>query len=219
MTETIDRSKTLKPGARKLLLALESLIAEQGIDGVSSREVARAAGQKNHSALNYHFGSFEGAVEAIIELRVEALNRRREAAISELQQRAVKPTVRDWVRLMLEPLADELLKEPNERLYLNLLSQLMSRRHWRRLFLVNRARSAALREVSNALREDLLQSFDQHTVDQRLQHLGSHILASITQWDDEITAGELSLTTAAHKQRIEDLLDYFCAALCAPENS
>lgn len=219
MTETIDQSKTLKPGARKLLLALESLIAEQGIDGVSSREVARAAGQKNHSALNYHFGSFDGAVEAIIELRVEALNQRREAAIADLRQRELAPAVRDWVRLMLEPLADELLKEPDERLYLNLLSQLMSRRHWRQLFLFNRARSAALRDVSNALREQLLESFDQRAVDQRLQLLGTHILASITQWDDELRAGDIPANAAAHKQRIEALLDYLCGALCAPTTS
>ena len=111
MNKPIDGKKPLKPGARKLLVALETLIAEQGIDGVSSREVARAAGQKNHSALNYHFGSFEGAVEAIIELRVASLNQRREAAIEALQSSGSAPVVRDWVRIMLEPLADELLKE------------------------------------------------------------------------------------------------------------
>lgn len=215
MDEQADNQKPLKPGARRLLSALESLIAEQGIDGVSSREVARVAGQKNHSALNYHFGSFEGAVEAIIELRVAELNEKREAAIAALQNSGKQTDVQDWVRLMLEPLADELLKAPQDRLYLNLLSQLMTRPRWRRLFLLNRSRSSALRVASQALRDQLTQRWPPAVVDVRLQFLGTHILATITQWDDELRNGDIEASETAHRQRVDALLDYLCAALRA----
>lgn len=44
----------------ELLDAAEQLIAEQGLAGVSVREVIRAAGQRNNGAVDYHFGSWHG---------------------------------------------------------------------------------------------------------------------------------------------------------------
>ena len=39
-----------------LIKAAEELIAEFGLAGVSDREIARHGGQKNNSAVAYHFG-------------------------------------------------------------------------------------------------------------------------------------------------------------------
>ncbi len=50
-----------------LLLTAQKLFAEKGIDAVSMREVAREAGQRNNSALHYHFGSKEALVQAILQ--------------------------------------------------------------------------------------------------------------------------------------------------------
>ena len=41
----------------KFLLTAERLFGERGINGVSLREISRAVGQRNPSALQYHFGS------------------------------------------------------------------------------------------------------------------------------------------------------------------
>ena len=49
----------------QLLLAGERLIAEFGPE-VSLRDVAVAAGQRNNSAVHYHFGSRDGLIKAII---------------------------------------------------------------------------------------------------------------------------------------------------------
>jgi AcrR family transcriptional regulator len=58
------------------------MIAEQGI-AVSLREVAVEAGQKNNSAVQYHFGTREALIQAIIELRQGALERERLALLAE----------------------------------------------------------------------------------------------------------------------------------------
>src|SRR3546814_5693299 len=45
------------PDARtRILDAAGALIAERGLEGVSLREITREAGQKNTTALQYHFG-------------------------------------------------------------------------------------------------------------------------------------------------------------------
>lgn len=57
-------------GKTKLILAAEQLFAKGGIEGVSLREIATAAGQGNHHAVQYHFGSREGLVHAIFVHRM-----------------------------------------------------------------------------------------------------------------------------------------------------
>ncbi|XBB69801.1 helix-turn-helix domain-containing protein [Nocardioides sp. WV_118_6] len=54
-----------------LIDAAERLLAERGIFAVPLREVSQAAGQRNNSAAQYHFGSREVLVQAIIGARSE----------------------------------------------------------------------------------------------------------------------------------------------------
>lgn len=57
------------PGARKLMLAVEEIIAERGIEGASIREILRVAKQGNNSAIYRHFGSKELLIRAIYDIR------------------------------------------------------------------------------------------------------------------------------------------------------
>ncbi len=58
-----EPSETLD-GKTRLILAGERLFAKGGIHGASMREIAAQAGQGNHAAVQYHFGSREGLVRA-----------------------------------------------------------------------------------------------------------------------------------------------------------
>src|SRR3954447_1557764 len=51
----------------KLITIGQHLFAEQGVFRVPLRTVIERAGQKNTSALHYHFGGREGLLNAIIE--------------------------------------------------------------------------------------------------------------------------------------------------------
>lgn len=64
-------------GKTRLILAGEQLFARGGIEGVSLREIAAAAGQGNHHAVQYHFGSREGLVHAIFVHRMHQMEIRR----------------------------------------------------------------------------------------------------------------------------------------------
>ncbi|NIB42648.1 TetR/AcrR family transcriptional regulator [Pseudomaricurvus alkylphenolicus] len=49
-----------------LILKAQELFARKGIDAVSLNEINKAAGQKNTSAMHYHFGSKQGLLDAVI---------------------------------------------------------------------------------------------------------------------------------------------------------
>src|SRR5688572_11151433 len=68
----------------RILLAAEQLFAERGLDGASLREIGAAAGQRNNSAVQYHFGDRDALVRALYELRLEPLNARRAVLVEDL---------------------------------------------------------------------------------------------------------------------------------------
>ncbi|MFF2039046.1 TetR family transcriptional regulator [Kitasatospora sp. NPDC058170] len=55
----------------KLLRAAEELFATRGIEAALTRDITRLAGQGNPSAVQYHFGSREGLLDAIMAGRQE----------------------------------------------------------------------------------------------------------------------------------------------------
>src|SRR3546814_8146356 len=67
--------------APRILQAAEDCFGEHGIDAVSLRQIAIAAGQGNTAAVQYHFGSKEGLLEAIFQHRLPAIDQRRKALI------------------------------------------------------------------------------------------------------------------------------------------
>ncbi|MEU8956832.1 TetR family transcriptional regulator [Streptomyces sp. NPDC048518] len=53
----------------KLLRAGEEVFAAQGVDGAQLRDIVRLAGQGNPSAVQYHFGSRAGLLDAVMAER------------------------------------------------------------------------------------------------------------------------------------------------------
>lgn len=66
-----------------LLDAAERLIAERGFE-VPLRDIAHAAGQRNNSAVNYHFRSRQDLVDAVVARRLLPMEMERERMLAEL---------------------------------------------------------------------------------------------------------------------------------------
>lgn len=64
MTDASFPPRTEAPD--QLKVAALKLFAEHGIDGVTVRQIAEAAGQRNHAAVGYHFRSKEDLVRELI---------------------------------------------------------------------------------------------------------------------------------------------------------
>ncbi len=93
-------------GTREQMVdAAEQLMARHGIDAVSLNEIVRTAGQRNASALQYHFGNKAGLVQAIFDKHTPAIEQRREKYLEKL---SAKPTLVEIVRALVLPLVEEL---------------------------------------------------------------------------------------------------------------
>lgn len=89
-------------GRVRIALAAERLIAERGID-VPFRDIAAGAGQRNNSAVHYHFGSREGLVHAVLELRTAPQDQRRLELLAEHEESGCEDTVETLVEIMVRP--------------------------------------------------------------------------------------------------------------------
>jgi AcrR family transcriptional regulator len=106
-----------KRAARTLILrAAERLFAERGIEHVSLREIGTAAGQRNNSAVQYHFGTREHLVRALYEERLAPLDRRRRELLAALGPHAADD-LPGLVRAYLTPLAEAVRDAPEPTWY------------------------------------------------------------------------------------------------------
>ena len=106
---------------RQIVEAAERLFAERGLAAVSLREIAAAAGQRNTSAAAYHFGSRAGLVDAIFELRMEPINRRRLGILA--AHGGAQPGLRDLVEALVYPLAESLGTREQPTWYLRFIEE------------------------------------------------------------------------------------------------
>lgn len=108
-------------GRTRLLDTAEELLDRHGIDGVSVRAVTKASGHRNSSAVNYHFGSREQLVTAVLARRQAAVEERRMHMLDALESsRDQQP--REAIAAAVVPLV-ELLASVEGRRYLRLLHQ------------------------------------------------------------------------------------------------
>jgi AcrR family transcriptional regulator len=92
------------PTAERLLDAAERLFAEHGIAETSLRTITSEAGA-NLAAVNYHFGSRLGLVQAVLERRLRPMNAERIERLEALEAQAGSdtPALRDLVTAFLAP--------------------------------------------------------------------------------------------------------------------
>jgi len=109
-------------GKTRLILAGEQLFAKNGINGASMREIATKAGQGNHAAVQYHFGSREGLVRAIFDYRMEQMEEARGAMLEQARKDGRLNDARTILEIILVPQLD-LQDADGHHSYASFLSQ------------------------------------------------------------------------------------------------
>ena len=94
------RSDTTK---NAMMRAAVKLIAQYGVENVSIRDIVSAAGQKNESALQYHFGNLSTLLAAIHATWSEQVRAHRSAMLDELLTQTPSPSLRELCMLMVRP--------------------------------------------------------------------------------------------------------------------
>jgi AcrR family transcriptional regulator len=87
--------------AEHLKAVARLLFAGRGVDGVTVREIAEAAGQKNHAAVGYHFGSKDALVREIVVDGAVLIDRRRNDWLDRLEAEGGPRTVREIVDVLI----------------------------------------------------------------------------------------------------------------------
>lgn len=110
----------VEPSAKQqLVLTAERLFAQRGLDGVPLRQIGTEAGMANKSAVQYHFGSKDGLVQAILLNRLEQLTLRRRL----LAARAPSDDLRAIVEAHQLPVIE--MAEDQNCFYVSFLEQLL----------------------------------------------------------------------------------------------
>jgi len=105
----------------RLVAAAERLFAEKGVVGASLRDITAAA-DANLAAVNYHFGSKEGLLRAVLEARLGPINQGRLELLDQLGD-GPNLTVEALLDAFIRPAVDPRMK-PSESFI-----QLMARIH------------------------------------------------------------------------------------------
>lgn len=93
--------KVSRSAKEEIIVAAERLFAERGPD-VSMREISAASGSKNHTAVQYHFGSKEDLIRAILEYRHPRLDERRRILVAQLHPQDLRSWLECYTLPMLE---------------------------------------------------------------------------------------------------------------------
>lgn len=109
----------------RLILAAEKLFGEQGIHGVTLKEINAAAGQRNESALHYHFGSKTALIEAILLHRARDIDVTRTEQVEALLARGEEKDLRALLRATFMPLMELLAHEDGVR-FVRFLAQVLN---------------------------------------------------------------------------------------------
>jgi AcrR family transcriptional regulator len=196
--------------ARAALVAhAERLFAERGLEGVSLRDVSKAAGQANHSAAQYHFGDRRGLVAAVYEARMIHISERRSRRLDALVAEGRADDLSGLVEAFVAPLV-EVVAEAG-----GWYGRFLARTRWDNLALVVLADLPLAESVRRAERQiaralaDLPQPIRRNRVDQ----LVTVVVGTIAGWELAHERGDRHLGADA---LIADLVSTCVAMLTAP---
>lgn len=110
----------------RLLDAAEEVLARDGLRGLKITAITKLAGQRNASAVHYHFGSLDGLIKAYVQTRQAPVDEARRRGLNNLGE---APSLPEVVEAILVPLAD-LLDDERGRAYLRVLPEIVAVAAW-----------------------------------------------------------------------------------------
>jgi AcrR family transcriptional regulator len=201
---------------KHLLATAERLFAEYGIEAISARQIALAAGQRNQSAVHYHFGSKVSLIEALHVLRMAAINERRRAMLLEIENNAGRTgDLRAWIGAVAIPLAEWTAETPGGGYYVRFLAHLFADRHRRDVLIGRGEEAAVLRYIFRAIRA-LIPELPEPLWSERLSLIVGSMINALAARERMRAARDAGWRTLSDAAFLSNLLDIAVAVLVAP---
>jgi AcrR family transcriptional regulator len=192
-----------------MIRVTEQLVAEQGLAMLSLRTVQTLAGQHNKSAAQYHFGSRDGLIEAVVRTRMAPIDQRRAELLAGITDHpgTGRPDPAHLVEVIVRPLGEATAVAPS---------------HWAR-FLVQCGNDPALADVvgravqGTAYREAvqrLTAALDHLPPTLRARRVDHAVALAVT----SLAAAEARSTAPVlpFEQQLDDLIAMCTAVVLAP---
>ena len=112
-------------GKQALLDAAAVLMDERGVDNVTTQDINQASGHRNRSAVQYHFGSRDAVIQAVIARTMDPIDAERNLLLDHLETTGPRLTPRGALEVVVMPLARQ-LRTPEGRRYTRLCAQLIN---------------------------------------------------------------------------------------------
>ena len=190
-----------------LIRAAEQLMARQGIDGVDLKDIQLAAGQRNRSAINYHFKDRTGLVRAIGDKHRLVINAERHRMLDRLEMGGTV-SANGLVEALVLPLAAS-LDDPSGRDYLVILAQATPQVGTTGLFRPAREHLDSIQRL-NAM---LLELLDGSPSVRRLRISQAVLVVPVLLADIARDLDADALTTGQARRRVREVVAFVVGAL------
>ena len=186
-------------------------MAEHGIEGVSLNQIVKAAGQRNSSAAQYHFGSKAGLIQAIFDKHSPGIQERRQKLLEQLNQTSA---LEEIVKALVYPMAEELHNPDGGRDFLLFLASTRHHGLTRSGSALDQAPRQQVAAIFDLLRQKV-GAVPAREARFRQNALHNLLLFSLADYSRELQAGRKE--SAADRQHFVDcLIGSICAVLSAP---
>lgn len=211
-------NETNPEGTReRLILTAEQLFANEGIESVSLREIARSGGQKNVAAMQYHFGDREGLFSAILEYRMSRIEPVRKAMLEDCDARGEGQVLRSLLRCLVVPFVEHIRSAGLDSHYIEFLARLQVS-YPDFLATVNRNKpwQTNVAEISRRL-QPLTMAATEELRFQRQRMMGACMIHSVAEFERGLRGGIYRMTQL--DSFTDNLIEALCGIITTPSSS
>ncbi|WP_026197455.1 TetR family transcriptional regulator [Sciscionella marina] len=196
----------------RLIRAGERLFARKGIDGALTRDLVAEAEQGNDSAVNYHFGSRDGLLLAVVDKHVRRMEERWKPALGGRDRAADIPAI---VAEIVDPIAGQLCVDDG-RDFVRITAQLAGRAGIRTGYLSKAIAGTALSQWLGALERACAEFLPRAIARERVAMMVTMLTATLADRARRVDEGERM--TVGHKTFVANLTAMLAAGVNAPSS-
>jgi len=192
-----------------LLQAAQRLIAERGFGTVSVKDITRAAGARNPSAVHYHFGNVESLIKEVFTQRYGSIEQERTLRLAKVNEADPARRLIALIEAAIAPFMESCLDEEG-RIYARFCLQFSTDPRFNLLELVSGSGMPSLISLRAKLAE-CVQDIPEAVLNARLRQVFSISLLQAADYARQLEAGFQIAPEIAIREASATLAGYIAA--------